>query len=149
MSPLSPPRRWARSALVCAGLLTSAVCLCPGAGAFAAGARPSADSPAPISPAALLDRHRDRIAGGVDLWLDMQDPLAPAALDGATMRATIADLAGRPFRTRPTFNTTPWGGHWGQTELGHNPEAQNTALGYELIAPEAGVLVGELGGLGG
>ena len=56
MSPLSPPRRWARSALVCAGLLTSAVCLCPGAGAFAAGARPSADSPAPISPAALLDR---------------------------------------------------------------------------------------------
>jgi hypothetical protein len=94
----------------------------------------------------LLDRHRDRIAGRVDLWLDMQDPLAPAALDGATMRATIADLAGRPFRTRPTFNTTPWGGHWGQTELGHNPEAQNTALGYELIAPEAGVLVGDRGG---
>jgi mannose-6-phosphate isomerase class I len=94
----------------------------------------------------LLDRHRDNVAGRVDLWLDMQDPLAPAALDGATTRATIAELAGRPFRTRPTFNTTPWGGHWGQAELGHNPDAPNTALGYELIAPEAGVLIGAPGG---
>lgn len=56
MSPLSPPRKWARSALVCAGLLTTAVCLCPGTGAFAAVARPPADTPAPISPAALLAR---------------------------------------------------------------------------------------------
>jgi hypothetical protein len=55
-------------------------------------------------------------------------------------------LAQRPFRTRPTFNTTPWGGHWAQRELGHNPDAPNTALGYELIAPEAGVLVGSEGG---
>jgi mannose-6-phosphate isomerase class I len=94
----------------------------------------------------LLDRHRDRIAPGVDLWLDLQDPESPTALDGATMAATLADLARRPFRTRPTFNTTPWGGHWAQRQLGHNPGALNTALGYELIAPEAGVLVGNAGG---
>jgi hypothetical protein len=43
----------------------------------------------------------------------------------------------------PTFNTTPWGGRWGQRRLGFNPEAVNTALGYELIAPESGVLVGD------
>ena len=94
----------------------------------------------------LLDRHRDDVAADVDLWLDMQRPSGPAFLDGATLRATLAELAGRPFRTRPTFNTTPWGGHWGQESLGHNRDQPNSALGYELIAPEAGVLIGTAGG---
>jgi mannose-6-phosphate isomerase class I len=94
----------------------------------------------------LLDRHRDALADRVDLWLDTQDHAAPAVLDGVTLRATLAALAGRPFRTRPTFNTTSWGGHWGQRALGFNPGARNTALGYELIAPESGVLIGTAGG---
>jgi mannose-6-phosphate isomerase class I len=95
----------------------------------------------------LLDRHRDRIAGRVDWWIDMQDPANPAILSGPVLRATLADLASRPFRVRPTFNTTPWGGHWAQRRLGHNPGARNTALGYELIAPESGVLIGDSAGL--
>jgi mannose-6-phosphate isomerase class I len=49
-------------------------------------------------------------------------------------------------RTRPYFNSTPWGGHWAASELGFTPQAGNTALGYELIAPEAGVLVGDRDG---
>jgi mannose-6-phosphate isomerase class I len=90
----------------------------------------------------LLDRHRDRIADRIDWWIDMQDPDAPSLIDGPALRATLADLAARPFRVRPTFNTTPWGGHWAQHRLGHNPQARNTALGYELIAPESGILIG-------
>ena len=90
----------------------------------------------------LLDRHRDQVVWKVDCWVDMQDPTSPAFLDGTSLRATLARLATRPFRTRPTFNTTPWGGHWAQRKLGHNRDAANTALGYELIAPEAGVLIG-------
>lgn len=91
----------------------------------------------------LLDRHRDEIAPGIDRWVDLQDPGRPTSLDGPTLRATMRTLAGRPFRTRPTFNTTPWGGHWAQRRLGMNPQAPNTALGYELIAPESGVLCGD------
>jgi mannose-6-phosphate isomerase class I len=90
----------------------------------------------------ILDRQRDEILPQVEFWIDMQEPGSPALLDGATLRATVAELALRPFRTRPTFNTTPWGGHWAQRTLGQNPGSVNTALGYELIAPEAGVLVG-------
>jgi mannose-6-phosphate isomerase class I len=90
----------------------------------------------------LLDRHRDEIVPLVEFWIDMQDASSPAILDGATLRATLAELATRPFRTRPTFNTTPWGGHWAQRTLGQSPASINTALGYELIAPEAGVLIG-------
>lgn len=90
----------------------------------------------------LLDRHRDSLADHIDLWLDTQDGARPAVVTGDTLRAALAELAGRPFRTRPTFNTTTWGGHWGQRALGFNPDARNTALGYELIAPESGVLIG-------
>ena len=70
-------------------------------------------------------------------------PAAPAWLDGPALHAALAELAAQPFRTRPTFNTTSWGGHWAQRRLGFNPEAPNTALGYELIAPESGILVGD------
>lgn len=91
----------------------------------------------------VLDRHRDRIAADIDLWLDTQSGDEPAWLDGPALRKALARLAVRPFRTRPTFNTTSWGGHWAQKDLGFNPDAPNTALGYELIAPESGVLVGE------
>jgi mannose-6-phosphate isomerase class I len=90
----------------------------------------------------VLDRHRDAIVTDIGLWLDTQDPQAPAWLHGTALREALADLAARPFRTRPTFNTAPWGGHWAQKRLDFNPEAPNTALGYELIAPESGILVG-------
>ncbi len=90
----------------------------------------------------VLDRHREDIAPSIDLWIDMQNPTRPAALDGATLRQTAESLATRPFRTRPTFNTTPWGGHWAQRELGLGTDGPNSAVGYELIAPESGVLIG-------
>jgi mannose-6-phosphate isomerase class I len=90
----------------------------------------------------LLDRHRDGIAARIDRLIDTQEPARPTSLSGPTLRATAKALAHQPFRTRPTFNTTSWGGHWGQHELGFNPEARNTALGYELIAPESGLLIG-------
>jgi hypothetical protein len=92
----------------------------------------------------LLDRHRDEHAAHVDLWLDTQDPDGPTWLAGESLRATCRGLARRPHRTRPTFNSTTWGGQWAREQLGHNPGGPNTALGYELIAPESGVLVGDL-----
>jgi mannose-6-phosphate isomerase class I len=91
----------------------------------------------------LLDRHRDTLLADVDRFIDVQDPDRPTSVHGATLRRTAAELASRPFRTRPFFNSTSWGGHWAQQELGVNPDAPSTALGYELIAPESGVLVGE------
>jgi mannose-6-phosphate isomerase class I len=94
----------------------------------------------------VLDRHREAIASRIDLWIDLQHSRRPTWIDGAALHRTVDDLAKRPFRTRPTFNTAPWGGHWGQRRLGHNMDAANTAIGYELIAPESGVLVGDRDG---
>jgi hypothetical protein len=91
----------------------------------------------------LLDRHRDAVSGRIDLWLDLRDPDLPTWIPGEVLRQSCAWLADRPFRTLPTFNSTPWGGHWAQRELGMNTDRPNTALGYELIAPEGGVLLGD------
>ncbi|MEV2210401.1 hypothetical protein AB0H86_02585 [Streptomyces sp. NPDC050997] len=91
----------------------------------------------------LLDRHRDNVAERIDRWIDVTDTVAATSIGGQALRETCRSLATRPFRTRPTFNSTPWGGHWAQETLGHNPDAENTALGYELIAPESGVLLGD------
>lgn len=91
----------------------------------------------------MTDLHRDAIAPRVARWIDTQEPERPAWIDGTTLRATLAARADAPVRTRPFFNSTPWGGTWAQDELGFNTDSPNTALGYELIAPEAGILVGE------
>jgi mannose-6-phosphate isomerase class I len=91
----------------------------------------------------LLDRHRDALAARIDCWIDLREPAQPRWLGGRQLRDTLQALAAQPFRTRPVFNTTPWGGHWAQRELGINPDARNTALGYELIAPESGILIGD------
>ena len=105
----------------------------------------------------MLDRHRDAIADRIDRFIDLQpapstddvrpgrDASAPTSISGSVLRRTVDQLVNNPIRTRPTFNTTPWGGQWAKRELGMNPEAENTALGYELIAPESGVLVGDSG----
>ncbi|WP_026328595.1 class I mannose-6-phosphate isomerase [Streptomyces sulphureus] len=90
----------------------------------------------------VLDAHRDAHAARIDRWLDLQNA-EPASLDGATLRETLRHLAGGPVRTRPYFNSTAWGGHWAEERLGFAPQNGNTALGYELIAPTAGVLVGD------
>lgn len=92
----------------------------------------------------LLDRHRERVVPQVERWLDVRSD-SVTSITGDTLRRTAASLARQPFRTQPTFNTTVWGGHWGQQSLGVSLQAPNTALGYELIAPESGVLVGEPG----
>jgi len=69
----------------------------------------------------ILDRHRETIATRVSLWIDAQDADTPTALPAPTLAATAAALVRRPFRTRPVFNTTVWGGHWGQRQLGMAP----------------------------
>jgi hypothetical protein len=91
----------------------------------------------------MTDAHRDAITHRADRWLDLRSPNAPTSLDATTMRATLAHLAKGPVRTRPYLNSTPWGGQWAARELGFTPENGNTALGYELIAPESGVLIGQ------
>lgn len=91
----------------------------------------------------ILDRHKQALGPSLDRLLDISDPFRPRSLPGDALRATLRDLARRPFRTRPTFLPGPWGGQWLRSALGIATDAPNLAWSYELITPESGILLGE------
>ena len=90
----------------------------------------------------VLDRHQRWLVSRLDRYVDVSDPAEPRSLTGAALRDSLAALAAAPFRPRPTFLPGPWGGQWLRRTLGIATEASNLAWSYELIAPEAGVLLG-------
>jgi len=90
----------------------------------------------------VLDRHKQDHLREVDLYIDLSEPETPRSLDGETLRRSLHELAGTPFRTRPTFLPGPWGGQWLRDELGISTDAPNLAWSYELITPESGILLG-------
>jgi mannose-6-phosphate isomerase class I len=91
----------------------------------------------------VQERHLRVLATRLDVFVDASDPLEPRLVDGTALRDTLADLAAGPFRTRPTFLPGSWGGQWLRERLGIRTEAPNLAWSYELIAPEASVLVAD------
>ena len=89
----------------------------------------------------MEDRHRRELAERWDLYVDLSDPDDPRSLGASALSASIKHLVAGPFRTRPRFLSEPWGGRWMSETLGA-PGGPQLGLGYELIAPEAGVLLG-------
>jgi mannose-6-phosphate isomerase class I len=89
----------------------------------------------------MEDRHRRELAERWDRYIDLSDPAEPRSLDAGTLSASLRHLVSGPFRTRPSFLPEPWGGRWLSDKLGA-PGGPKLGLGYELIAPEAGVLLG-------
>lgn len=90
----------------------------------------------------ILDRHRAGLIPDLDAVIDLQHSGRPTWLTGKSLRATLADLARRPFRTRPHFHAGVWGGQWICERLGIATSAPNLGWSYELIAPEAGIRLG-------
>ena len=91
----------------------------------------------------LEDRHRRTLVPRIDRYVDVSDARSPRSVRGDVLRRTLATLVGAPFRTRPAFLAQPWGGRWAREVLGATESEPNAGLGYELIAPESGVLFGE------
>ncbi|MGI8478866.1 MAG: class I mannose-6-phosphate isomerase [Gaiellaceae bacterium] len=90
----------------------------------------------------VLERHKQALLRRLDLYIDLCEPETPRSLDGEALRRSLHELAGTPFRTRPTFFPGPWGGQWLRDELGISTDAPNLAWSYELITPESGILLG-------
>jgi hypothetical protein len=89
----------------------------------------------------MEDRHRRELAERWERYIDLTEPDEPRSMTASVLSASLRDLVRGPFRTRPTFLPEPWGGRWLTEELGA-PGGPKLGLGYELIAPEAGVLFG-------
>jgi mannose-6-phosphate isomerase class I len=87
------------------------------------------------------ERHARALARRLDAYLDLTDATEPRLVDGDVLRTTLERVAAGPFRTRPTFLPGPWGGQWLRTRLGIETDEPNLAWSYELIAPEASLLL--------
>ena len=92
---------------------------------------------------AIEDRHRRALAERWSRYVDASDPAAPRSIDGESLRESLRSAAAGPFRTRPAFLPVPWGGRWTRDVLGASDPGPNAGLGYELIAPESGLLLGD------
>jgi mannose-6-phosphate isomerase class I len=90
----------------------------------------------------ILDRHKQSVLPQLDRYVDLSTPEQPRSLDAETLRRSLHELAGKPFRTRPTFLPGPWGGQWLREVLEISTDAPNLAWSYELITPESGILLG-------
>jgi len=90
----------------------------------------------------VLDKHKQELLPRLDRYVDLSELETPRSLVGDALRRTLHDLAGSPFRTRPTFLPGPWGGQWLRDTLGISTDAPNLAWSYELITPESGILLG-------
>jgi mannose-6-phosphate isomerase class I len=89
----------------------------------------------------VQERHVRALAGRLDAYLDLSDPAEPRLVEGDVLRTTLESVAAGPFRTRPAFLPGPWGGQWLRTRLGIETDEPNFAWSYELIAPEASLLL--------
>ena len=89
----------------------------------------------------MEDRHRRDLAERWARYIDLSHPTEPRSLTADALSTSLGHLVSGPFRTRPRFLPEPWGGRWMTEELGASG-GPRLGLGYELIAPEAGVLLG-------
>ncbi len=90
----------------------------------------------------LLNRHKDRFAGLVDLVIDGQRPAEPVWMEGGAFRETLRRISESPFRVRPWFEPGTWGGRWIMEHIPELPqEVPNYAWSFELIVPENGLIL--------
>jgi mannose-6-phosphate isomerase class I len=96
----------------------------------------------------VLNLHKQKIIGSVDIFADGQHPDEPAWITGNDLRRSLKTLSRNVFRARPWFEPGAWGGSWIKRNIpGLNSEVPNYAWSFELITPENGILLNSSGKL--
>ncbi len=88
-----------------------------------------------------LNRIKRQILPSLDLFIDLQNPEEPTAINGNDFRVALQEISTTPFRLRPWFFPGPWGGKFMQGHMGLDPEAPNFAWSFEMIVPENGIII--------
>jgi len=88
-----------------------------------------------------LNRLKKQLLPSLDLFIDLQNPEEPTAIEGNNFRSSLKEISATPFRLRPWFFPGPWGGKFMQGHMGLDPEAPNFAWSFEMIVPENGIII--------
>lgn len=89
----------------------------------------------------VCNRHKQRLLPQICAIADGQRDGEIAWMKGDIFREGLKKMAKSPFRVRPWFEPGVWGGKWMQEHFeGLNPDAENFAWSFELIATENGII---------
>lgn len=89
----------------------------------------------------VLARHKEKIIGSADLFVDAQRPGNPVWMPGEELRKAIGSMSRNVFRVRPWFEPGVWGGSWIKDHIpALSQDVPNYAWSFELIVPENGLL---------
>lgn len=89
----------------------------------------------------VCNRHKQHLLPDLSAIADGQRDGDLNWMKGEDLRDGLEQAAQSPIRVRPWFEPGVWGGKWMQENFnGLNPDAENFAWSFELIAPENGVI---------
>ncbi len=90
----------------------------------------------------VCDKHKQQLLPKLTAVADAQRDNTITWAVGDDIRQSLKEVSKKPFRARPWFEPGVWGGNWMQKNIkGLNPDADNFAWSFELIAPENGVIL--------
>jgi len=93
----------------------------------------------------VLDAHKKHIFSEIDFYIDGNIAEEPKLISQPELSEIFAKIVRQPFRLKPYYDPSPWGGQW-LKKIRKLPEAMpNCAWSYEIIAPEMSlkIVVGE------
>ncbi|MFC6315301.1 class I mannose-6-phosphate isomerase [Lapidilactobacillus achengensis] len=76
-----------------------------------------------------------------DYLLDLNDPQQFRMVAAPDYLEIMGELAQRPFRLKPYFAPSVWGGHWLQENFGVEPDAPNLGWGFDGVPEENSLLL--------
>lgn len=89
----------------------------------------------------VCNEHKKDLLSKLTVVTDGQRPETITWMKGDEFRNGLKKMVRRPFRVRPWFEPGVWGGQWMKDRFeGLNPDAENYAWSFEIIAPENGVI---------
>lgn len=93
----------------------------------------------------ILETYRKRHLREFDLYVDMNNPVSPAAVSTEELQDIVKDIARHPMRVKPFFTPGVWGGQYLKQLAGLPEDWVNCAWSFEPIAPENSILI-DVGG---
>jgi mannose-6-phosphate isomerase len=89
----------------------------------------------------VADRHKSRLFGDVDFFLDTNKARAPKLLAGESLREGLRRAVRGPFRVVPYFDPAPWGGQWLKEVCDLDRSISNYGWCFDCVPEENGLLL--------
>lgn len=87
------------------------------------------------------NKHKQELLPKIAAVVDGQRPETITWAEGNDFRTGLENMVKSPFRVRPWFEPGVWGGQWMKDKFkGLNPNAENYAWSFEIIASENGII---------